>query len=98
MTARTLGLDEKYDIVFRVLSEVSEANPANVSFEEFLKALTTRIVIFLNYHREIHSLNKEKELTLVYMIFKEEENLQLINLNMSMINLNMDLMINKYGK
>jgi Ca2+-binding EF-hand superfamily protein len=45
MTARTLGLDEKYDIVFRVLQEVAESSGDAVNFEEFLKALTARIVI-----------------------------------------------------
>jgi hypothetical protein len=45
MTAKSLGLDERYDIVFRVLVEVSEGSPDAVSFEEFLKALTSRVVI-----------------------------------------------------
>ncbi len=45
MTARTLGLDKTYDIVFRVLAEVSDSGDA-LNFEEFLKALTARIVIF----------------------------------------------------
>ena len=45
MTAKSLGLDERYDIVFRVLVEVSEGTPDSVSFEEFLKALTSRVVI-----------------------------------------------------
>ena len=48
MTARTLGLDEKYDLVFRVLVELSESSGDAVNFEEFLKALTARIVI-LNF-------------------------------------------------
>jgi Ca2+-binding EF-hand superfamily protein len=47
MTAKTLGLDERYDIVFRVLIEVSEQLGEAVSFEDFLKALTERIVIYL---------------------------------------------------
>ncbi len=33
MTARTLGLDEKYDIVFRVLQEVAEGSGDAVNFE-----------------------------------------------------------------
>jgi len=33
MTARTLGLDEKYDIVFRVLHEVAESSGDAVNFE-----------------------------------------------------------------
>ena len=45
MTASTLGLDKKYDIFFRVLHEVADSGEA-LNFEEFLKALTARIVIF----------------------------------------------------
>ena len=44
MTARTLGLDEKFDIVFRVLHEVADHSGDALSFEDFLKALTARIV------------------------------------------------------
>jgi Ca2+-binding EF-hand superfamily protein len=46
MTAKTLGLDARYDIVFRVLAEVSESSGDAMNFEEFLKALTARIVSF----------------------------------------------------
>jgi hypothetical protein len=45
MTAKTLGLDERYDIVFRTLQEVTEGLGDAVTFEEFLKALTARVVI-----------------------------------------------------
>ncbi len=45
MTASTLGLDQSYEIVFRVLQEVSDSGDA-LNFEEFLKALTARIVPF----------------------------------------------------
>ena len=44
MTASTLGLDHNYQIVFRVLQEVADSGDA-LNFEEFLKALTARIVI-----------------------------------------------------
>jgi len=47
MSARTLGLDEKYDIVFRTLQEVAEGLGDAVNFEEFLKALTARVVNIL---------------------------------------------------
>lgn len=47
MSARTLGLDEKYDIVFRTLQEVAESSGDAVNFEEFLKALTARVVNIL---------------------------------------------------
>lgn len=79
MTARTLGLDEKFDIVFRVLAEVSETNGDAINFEEFLKAVTARIVNLCFYFRDLHSLKKEEELTSVSMTFKEEENLPLMN-------------------
>ena len=46
MTAKTLGLDQKYDIVFRALHEVADNSGDALNFEEFLKALTARIVIF----------------------------------------------------
>lgn len=45
MAARSLGLDERFDIVFRVLQEVAESSSDAINFEEFLKALTARIVI-----------------------------------------------------
>ncbi len=44
MTAKTLGLDEKFDIVFRVLVEVAETSGDALTFEDFLRAITTRIV------------------------------------------------------
>jgi Ca2+-binding EF-hand superfamily protein len=79
MSAKALGLDEKYDIVFRTLQEVSESSGDAVNFEEFLKALTARVVIFLINFREIHSVNKEKELISVFMIYKERESSLLKN-------------------
>ncbi|MDD2840589.1 MAG: hypothetical protein PHY80_05780 [Rickettsiales bacterium] len=79
MSAKALGLDEKYDIVFRTLQEVAESSGDAVNFEEFLKALTARVVIFLINFREIHSVNKEKELISVFMIYKEKESSLLKN-------------------
>ena len=79
MTARTLGLDEKYDIVFRVLQEVAESSGDAVNFEEFLKALTARVVISIFYIRETHSVSKEKELTSAFTICKEKDNSVLTN-------------------
>jgi Ca2+-binding EF-hand superfamily protein len=79
MSAKALGLDEKYDIVFRTLQEVAESSGDAVNFEEFLKALTARVVIFLINFREIHSVNKEKELISVFMIYKEKESSLLTN-------------------
>jgi Ca2+-binding EF-hand superfamily protein len=74
MTAKTLGLDARYDIVFRVLLEVSESSGDALNFEEFLKALTARIVFFFVYLRETHSAKKEEEPTSVCTTCKEEEN------------------------
>jgi hypothetical protein len=55
MTAKTLGLDERYDIVFRVLVEVSESSGDALNFEEFLKAITARIVkMYLILGKPIH--------------------------------------------
>jgi hypothetical protein len=74
MAARSLGLDEKFDIVFRVLQEVAENSINAVNFEEFLKALTAKIVIYKIKFREILSASKEEALTSVCMICKVEEN------------------------
>ncbi len=46
MTARTLGLDAKYQVVFRALEEVAEARKTEVDFETFIKDLTAKLVIF----------------------------------------------------
>jgi len=78
MTAKTLGLDEKYDIVFRVLLEITESTNDAINFEDFLKALTPRIVILVLF-RDAHSVNKEKELILVFTTYKERENFLLTN-------------------
>ena len=44
MTAGTLGLDKNYEVVFRVLQEIADNSGDALNFEEFLKALTARIV------------------------------------------------------
>jgi hypothetical protein len=45
LTASTLGLDTKYEFVFRLLHEVHDAtHGAALDFEQFLKELTLRIV------------------------------------------------------
>jgi hypothetical protein len=47
LTAGTLGLDQKYEFVFRLLQEVHDATHGNaLDFEGFLKELTARIVSF----------------------------------------------------
>ena len=47
MTARTLGLDAKYQVVFRALEEVADARKTEVDFETFIKDLTAKLVIFV---------------------------------------------------
>ena len=50
MTARTLGLDSKYEFVFRLLNDINESSGgAALNFEEFLKEVTVRIVSVLLY-------------------------------------------------
>jgi Ca2+-binding EF-hand superfamily protein len=45
LTASTLGLDSKYEFVFRLLSEIHDStHGAPLDFEQFLKELTARIV------------------------------------------------------
>jgi len=45
LTASTLGLDHKYEFVFRLLQDIHDStNGAPLDFEQFLKELTTRIV------------------------------------------------------
>jgi Ca2+-binding EF-hand superfamily protein len=46
LTAGTLGLDTKYELVFRLLQEVNDAtHGAALDFEQFLRELTVRIVL-----------------------------------------------------
>lgn len=47
MTARTLGLDAKYQVVFRALEDVADARKTEVDFETFIKDLTAKLVIFV---------------------------------------------------
>lgn len=45
ITASTLGLDHKYEFVFRLLQEINDGTHGNaLDFEQFLKELTARIV------------------------------------------------------
>ena len=48
MTASTLGLDTKYELVFRLIQEIYDGtNGAPLDFEQFLKEITNRVVHFL---------------------------------------------------
>lgn len=45
MTAKTLGLDTKFELVYRALEEICDAVGADaLDFETFLKELTTKVV------------------------------------------------------
>ena len=45
MTAKTLGLDSKNELVYRALEEICESVGADaLDFEAFLKELTTKVV------------------------------------------------------
>lgn len=46
VTAGTLGLDTKYEFVFRLFQEINDGtNGAPLDFEQFLKELTNKIVL-----------------------------------------------------
>lgn len=48
MTAKTLGLDTKFELVYRALEEICDAVGADaLDFETFLKELTTKVVTSL---------------------------------------------------
>jgi Ca2+-binding EF-hand superfamily protein len=45
-TAQTLGLDSKYELVFRLLADLNDStHGAALDFETFLKELTLRLVL-----------------------------------------------------
>ena len=47
MTAKTLGLDAKYEIVFHAIQNLAESTGGDaLDFETFLKELTARVVLF----------------------------------------------------
>lgn len=48
MTAKTLGLDQKYSLVYRAIEEVADsAIGSDIDIETFIKELTNRIVLYL---------------------------------------------------
>ena len=58
-TAQTLGLDKKYEIVFKLITDINDSTGgAALNFEEFVKQLTDRLVSNLLF-RETHSVRKE---------------------------------------
>lgn len=75
LTASTLGLDQKYEFVYRVITEIDEPNHSNaLDFEGFLTELTNKIVHIFLINRETPSLNKEDKLILYYSIDMERDN------------------------
>jgi hypothetical protein len=72
VTARALGLDKKYELVFRAIEEVSEVHHGDkISFESFIKDLT-RIIVSILLFREIHSPEREEMLHSIFWIPKEK--------------------------
>jgi hypothetical protein len=60
ITARTLGLDTKYQLVFRALEEIAEARKGDpVDFETFLRDLTAKLVIPSVLHRDHLTLKRD---------------------------------------
>ena len=50
MTGKVLGLDQKFDLVYRVLEEISNSPGSDaLSFEDFINALVGKIVKFISY-------------------------------------------------
>ena len=48
-TAKILGLEKRFNMIFKVLTDLHESyNDTNVDFETFIKDLTDRMVIFNN--------------------------------------------------
>ena len=77
-TAQTLGLDSKYELVFRLINDINDGTQgAALDFERFLKELTTRLVLFILF-REVHSMKKVEALTLRSWIFRARESLTLM--------------------
>lgn len=70
LTASTLGLDQKYQLVFRVLQEIQDASNGHaMNFEEFLKELTNKIVSLLIF-RATHSTRTAERTTSHCWIYK----------------------------
>lgn len=73
MTAKTLGLD-RYELVYRVVEEIGDAYGGDpLDFETFLRELTQRIVNFILF-REILSLKRDADPTLLFWTPKEKAN------------------------
>ena len=74
MTAKTLGLDTKFEIVFRALEEICDQVGADaLDFETFLKELTAKVVQ-IHLFREILTQLKEDQQTFLYWIPRAKVN------------------------
>ena len=64
MTAKTLGLDAKYEIVFRAMQEIAESVGGDaLEFETFLRELTNKVVlIMIKLGKPLHRRRKKSQL------------------------------------
>lgn len=86
LTCNTLGLDQKYEFVIRLLQEIHDSSSGNaLDFEGFLKELTARIV-YLCLFREILSQKKAEKHISIFWTWKERDNSTLPIWNWSMNN------------
>lgn len=61
VTAKTLGLTDKFPIIAHALDDLAASYDDVVDFEKFIADLTAKLVIkFLIFLREIHLINKEE--------------------------------------
>lgn len=61
VTAKTLGLTDKFPIIGHALDDLAASYDDVVDFEKFIADLTAKLVIkFLIFLREIHLINKEE--------------------------------------
>lgn len=73
-TASTLGLDTKYELVFRLLADINDStHGAPLDFEGFLKEVTARLVQ-ISLLREAPSVKKEEDRTSTFWTFRPREN------------------------
>lgn len=78
LTCNTLGLDQKYEIVIRLLQEIHDSTSGNaLDFEGFLKELTNRIVFFC-LSRVILSPKKVERPISTFWTSREKESLILL--------------------
>jgi hypothetical protein len=84
LTASTLGLDQKYEFVFRVIQEIHDANNGSaLDFEGFLKELTAKVVDIILF-RVLLSVKRAEKLISLFWIYKQRVNLILAILSISM--------------